>query len=467
MNKKFILLTVLIASLIMACKKEGFIEGPNASIHLSEDTLFFDTVFTTTGSITQFFRIFNDNDQKLRVSNVSLAGGSASPFKINVDGTPGPAVSNLEIGANDSMYVFVSVQINPDAANLPFIVRDSIRIDFNGNTRWMQLEAWGQNANFLRSTKLTGNVVWTRNLPYVILGGIQVDTTASLTIQKGTRIYLHADAPFVVDGTLKVQGSSHDTDRVYFSGDRLDEPYKDFPGSWPGIYFRSKSHDNQLDYAVIRNAYQGIVADDPSINANPKLMLNQCIVDNIYDAGILGLKSSINANNCLVSNCGKNVILAKGGNYTFNHCTVASYTNAFLVHKEPVLQVTNYIKDANNNYLTANLTSSFTNCIFWGEGGSIDDEVVVSKQGNTVFSVNFTNCLWRVKTAPTNITSSGIIANVDPQFDSIDIQKREFNFHLKPSSPGINKGVATSLTIDLDGKPRAVGIPDLGAYEKQ
>ena len=467
MNKKFILLTVLIASLIMACKKEGFIEGPNASIHLSEDTLFFDTVFTTTGSITQFFRIFNDNDQKLRVSNVSLAGGSASPFKINVDGTPGPAVSNLEIGANDSMYVFVSVQINPDAANLPFIVRDSIRIDFNGNTRWMQLEAWGQNANFLRSTKLTGNVVWTRNLPYVILGGIQVDTTATLTIQKGTRIYLHADAPFVVDGTLRVQGSSHDTDRVYFSGDRLDEPYKDFPGSWPGIYFRSKSHDNQLDYAVIRNAYQGIVADDPSINANPKLVLNQCIVDNIYDAGVLGLSSSINANNCVVSNCGKNVILAKGGNYTFNHCTVASYTNAFLVHKEPVLQVTNYIKDANNNYLTANLTSSFTNCIFWGEGGSIDDEVVVSKQGNTVFSVNFTNCLWRVKTTPANITSSGIIANVDPQFDSIDIQKREFNFRLKPSSPGINKGVATSLTIDLDGKPRAVGIPDLGAYEKQ
>ena len=73
MNKKFIFLTVLIASLIMACKKEGFIEGPNASIHLSEDTLFFDTVFTTTGSITQFFRIYNDNDQKLRVSDVSLA----------------------------------------------------------------------------------------------------------------------------------------------------------------------------------------------------------------------------------------------------------------------------------------------------------------------------------------------------------------------------------------------------------
>jgi hypothetical protein len=82
------------------------------------------------------------------VSDVSLAGGSASPFKINVDGTPGPAVSNLEIGANDSMYVFVSVQINPDAANLPFIVRDSIRIDFNGNTRWMQLEAWGKTLIF-------------------------------------------------------------------------------------------------------------------------------------------------------------------------------------------------------------------------------------------------------------------------------------------------------------------------------
>jgi len=466
MNKRFLLLTAISAYLILGCKKEGFIDSPDARLSVSADSLSFDTVFTTIGSVTQFFKIYNDNSQKLRLSSVTLAGGNNSSFNMNVDGVAGSKVDNLEIEGKDSLYVFVSVSINQNTTNLPFIVQDSIRIDYNGNSRWVQLQAWGQNANFLRNRRLTGNVVWTNDLPYVILGGLQVDTSATLTIQKGTRIFMHADAPFVVDGRLIVQGIAADSGRIYFSGDRLDNPYRDFPGSWPGIYFRGRSHDSQLDYAVIKNSYQGVVVEDPSINANPKVILNQCILDNIYDAGIIGIQTSINANNCVVSNCGKNIILAKGGIYNFNHCTVPTYTNPYLVHKEPVLLVTNFIKQ-DNIYLTADLNATFSNCIFWGEGGSIDDEVVVSKQGSTIFSVSFVNSLWKVKTSPPNTTAVAMINNTNPQFDSVDVQKRFFNFRLKPTSPAVNKGLSTVLTVDLDGNPRAVGLPDMGAYEKQ
>ncbi|HYJ38165.1 MAG TPA: hypothetical protein VEV87_06090, partial [Chitinophagaceae bacterium] len=216
MTRQIIWLTVLNAYLLIACKKEGFIESPDANLGLSADSLFFDTVFTTAGSVTQFFKIYNDNSQKLRIAAVTLAGGSNSAFKINVDGTVGPQVSDLEIDANDSLYVFVSVLINQNAANLPFVVQDSVRIDYNGNKRWVQLQAWGQNAIFLRSVKLSGNVVWTNDLPYVILGGLQVDTTATLTIQKGTKVFMHADAPLVIDGRLIVQGTAQDSGRVYF-----------------------------------------------------------------------------------------------------------------------------------------------------------------------------------------------------------------------------------------------------------
>ena len=462
--RSFLIFALALACVLTACRKESFITSPDASLRTSEDKISFDTVFTSVGSVTQFFRIYNDNKQKLRISSVKLAGGQTSAFKINADGTPGPEINNLEMEAGDSLYVFVSVHINPAGGTLPFVIKDSISITYNGKTRWVQLEAWGQNANFLRGRKLTGNVTWDNRLPYVILDGLIVDTTATLTIEKGARIYLHADAPFIVDGTLKVNGEKYDSTRVYFTGDRLDDPYRDFPGSWPGIYFRGSSKDNQLNYVVLKNAFQGIVAEKPSVNANPKLMLNECIIDNVYDVGIFGVQTSITARNCLVSNCGKNIVLAYGGNYDFNHCTVAAYSNSFILHKEPVLQVTNFIKEG-NTLLTANLNASFRNSICWAESGSVEDEVVVVKQATNPFNVSFTNCIWRAKNTPPNTTRTNILANADPLFENIDIQKKVYDFHLKMGSPAINAGVATGVVFDLDGKART-NPPDLGAFEK-
>jgi len=464
---KYLLVVILLTAVfITSCKKDSFITSSTARLSTSADTLHFDTVFTTTGSITEFFRIYNDNNRRLRLSKVSLAGGSQSFFKMNVDGTAATEVTDLDIDANDSIYVFVTVKINPNTANLPFVVQDSIRIEYNGNIRWVQLQAWGQNANFFRSALITGNVTWTNNRPYVITGGLLVDQNATLTIQKGCRIYLHADAPFIVDGTLKVTGEKYDSTRVVFKGDRLDDPYRDFPGAWPGIYFRETSKDNVLQFANLLNAYQGVIAEKPSVNGNPKVTLSQCIIDNCYDAGILGIQSSVKGENCLVSNCGKNILLGYGGQYDFTHCTVASYSNSYILHKDPVLAVTDYVKDGNTLY-TANCTANFKNCIFWGENGTVDNEVVTDKEGNTTFNVNFQNCLWKAKTNPANISAANIIANQSPLFDSINTQFKIYNFRLQDGSPAVNKGVATSLTIDLDGKPRNVGVPDLGCYEKQ
>lgn len=463
--KQVLVLILIAAFAATACRKDSFITG-NANLSTSADTLHFDTVFTTVGSVTHYFRIFNDNNQKLKLSNVSVSGGASSFFKINVDGTPGPAVSNIEIEANDSVYVFVSVKIDPNAEDLPFVIRDSIHIQYNNQEKWVRLEAWGQNAHFLRSRLITGNETWTNDKPYVILGGLQVDTNATLTIQQGCRIYLHADAPLIVDGTLRVTGEKYDSTRVIFRGDRLDDPYRDYPAAWPGIYFRGESKDNYLQYAIIKNAYQGIAVSGPSVNGNPKITLSESIIDNCYDAGILALQADIKAQNCLISNCGKNMLLAMGGNYDFNHCTSIAYSNSLLQHKDPVLQVTDFVKEG-NTVLTAPLNASFTNCIFWAENSIVEDEVISNKQGSSPFNLNFQNCLWKLKNNPANATTANIIANTSPAFDSVDTQKKFYNFRLKEESPALDKGTATSLTIDLDGNPRPAGLPDLGCYEKQ
>lgn len=451
---------------LFSCRKESFSTSADLRLRTSVDSLHFDTVFTTTGSISQFLKIVNNNEKGIRISSVRLAGGIASPFKINVDGSPGPQVNDVEVLGNDSVYVYVTVSINPTAQNLPFIVQDSIEISYNGNTTWVQLDAFGQNAHFYRNRKITVNEVWNNDLPYVILGGIIVDTLATLTINKSCKVYMHADAPFIVNGSLQVNGEKFDSTRVVFSGDRLDEPYKNYPASYPGLIFTASSKNNIINYGIIKNAYQAVVVVNPS-TAGTKLNLNETIIDNAYDAGLLGINTSINAKNVLISNCGKNLFLVGGGIYDFKHSTVATYSNSYIQHKDPVLVLTNYLDQT-----AAPLTANFTNCIFWGEqNGFSPNEVVVDKKGTTSFSVSFNKVVWRMQNLNTlsGSTVNGAKTN-DPLFDSINVAEHYFNFRLKTGSPAEKYGDATGIFIDLDGatRPRPVAtLPDVGAYERE
>lgn len=452
----------LLLLLLIACGKDRIITAPDARLQLSTDSLRFDTVFTSAGSTYRFLKIINDNDRKLRLDEIELRGGTASVFKLNVDGQPGTRFTSLELAANDSLYVFVQVNIQPGSGSLPFVVRDSLRIRWNGNTRHVQLEAWGQNAIYLRNKVVSTDETWTAALPYVILGSLQVNTGITLTLQKGTRVYVNGAAPVLVNGTLVANGQKDTADRVYFAGDRLDEPYRDYPGSWPGIFFGPASQNNQLTYTVLRHAYQALALRDPAPNGQPKLILNECVIDNAFDAGVLALNSSLRARNCQISNCGKNLVLAAGGDYQFTHCTVVSYSNRYILHKEPVLTVSNYSGSAVNP-----LNALFRNCLFWGEGGTVNDEVVVQRSGTGAFSVNFDYALWKVQQNPANSIANQVINNQPPLFDSIHTASGYYDFRLKSGSPALNKGVATGIPTDLDGRPRAAGLPDLGCFERQ
>ena len=446
---------------VFACNKEIFTNSSAALLITSVDTLHFDTVFTSTGSVSQFVKIINNNNKGIRISSVRLAGGVSSSFKINVDGIAGPQANNIDVLANDSVSVFVTVSINPTASNFPFIVRDSIEINYNGNKKFVQLDAYARNAHFFKNKKITSAEIWNNDLPYVILGSLIVDSNAVLTINQGCKIYMHADAPFIVNGSLQVNGNKYDSTRVVFTGDRLDDPYKNFPASYPGLIFTDASSNNVLNYAIIKNAYQGIVAINPA--ASTKLTLNETIIDNAFDAGLLGINTSIAARNLLVSNCGKNILLVNGGNYNFTHCTAATFSNNYIQHKQPVMVLTNYLNNTTNT-----LNAVFRNCIFWGDNnGLVPGEVVTDIKGSNP-PVLFDNVLWRVKNLPAFVSAQGnTINNQNPLFDTINIAQKIYSFRLKTNSPAIDKGINAGINLDLDGNPRPVRLPDLGAYEKQ
>ena len=266
------------------------------------------------------------------------------------------------------------------------------------------------------------------------------------------------------DGTLRARGNKNSG--IVFSGDRLDVAYKDLPAAWPGIYFRTTSEANYLEYTTIKNAYQGIVAQNPSTTATPKLTLSKCIIDNIYDAGVFGLNTEIYADNCLISNCGSNVVLQYGGDYRFTFCTVVTYGNLYIDHKNPVLQASNFIATEGINYVSP-LKAIFTNSIFWGENGTVENEIDIQKSGSSAFDVQFDHVLYKAKDEIANATFMASLKNIPPGFDSVNTSRNiyDFRFLNNPAAPAVNAGKATSFLYDLDGNVRDAS-PDIGCYER-
>ncbi|RYY60201.1 MAG: hypothetical protein EOO05_10705 [Chitinophagaceae bacterium] len=189
--------------------------------------------------------------------------------------------------------------------------------------------------------------------------------------------------------------------------------------------------------------------------------MNSCIIDNAYDAGLLAVNSSIRASNLLVSNSGKNIVISKGGRYEFTNCSFVGYSSRFIGHLYPVLDISN-----SDGTATAALEASFNNCIFWGDKGVVDNEVVIEKTGSDPFSVIFDHVLWRQATSPAFATLANIIENQDPLFANTDPANGNYNFRLAEGSPAVNTGKTVALATDLDGRPRSAGVPDLGAYEQ-
>jgi hypothetical protein len=135
-----------------------------------------------------------------------------------------------------------------------------------------------------------------------------------------------------------------------------------------------------------------------------------------------------------------------------------------MAHNKAVLQLSNSNGEGNNS---SALNALFQNCILWGDGGIVDDEITVNKQGADPFSVTFDHVLYKAKNDIANATFISSLKNEEPMFDSINVSKNIYDFHFNnnQSSPAVDAGVITSFLYDLEDKPRN-NPPDIGCYER-
>lgn len=493
----FFLLAFATTTLLTNCKdEEDFITDSSAKLEFSLDTLRFDTVFTQLGSATRSFKIYNRNDRPIRISHIYLESGNTARWRMNVDGIPGNSQQDVEVLANDSIYLFAEVTIDPDQplSASPFVIEDRVVFETNGNTQYVNLEAWGQNANYFPSrfnkgvaVRLScgnGDLVWDDPKPYVIYGAVFVDS-CELVIPAGTRIYVHGgvaqnelfggiynDGVIYVLGNGKISVLGTKEKPVIIQGDRLEESFLDEAGQWNGIYIGRGSRGSLMQYTTVRNSRFGIFVDSTA-----DLTLRNAQVYNTSSSGIVGFHSRITAENTLVYNNGStSILLANGGDYNFTYCTVASYgVNA------AALNLSNFFcYDPNcESISTYRLNARFVNSILFG---SQNDEIEMSdafnRQNPSQFNVQFQDCIVRV---------DGLIKNNTSQFqdfletickpcinatrnDKLFLDADENDYHLDSLSIAIGKAKPVfsprSITIDLEGKDRDPATPDIGAYEK-
>jgi hypothetical protein len=396
----YFFLGLAVAITFSQCKKDQIISDSSANIELSNDSVLFDTVFTSIGSTTRYFKIYNRNSQAISISSIELLGGSNSAYRINVDGDDGTAHFNKELAAGDSIFVFVEVTIDPSSGNLPFVVEDKVRIKTNGNESLVQLSAWGQDAYFHGGLGelfiLDCNETWNNDKPHVIYGIVALDEGCTLTINEGTQVYCHAKSGlYIYRSTLNIRGTKNN--EVVFQGDRLDLDYRDLPGQWGtqlsfqvegsggpeigtvsrGGIWLYQSPGSSIDYAIIKNGGMGIQVDTTGVDysgSTPSLLLTNTKILNMSGIGLWAQGGYIKGYNVLVGNCGEAcAFLSIGGRYEMDNSTFANYwSNGNRTAATFVLN--NYYEDINQVIQVRPLIGSvFRNCIMYGSNASLTD----------------------------------------------------------------------------------------------
>ena len=454
-----------------SCRKNVIDNDPSLRLQFSTDTLTFDTVFTTLGSTTLSLKVFNPNRSTIK-TDVFLAGGNVSNFRLNVDGTTGNSYNGLEIYGNDSAYVFVEVTVDPNGLNTPLVILDSVMFMTNGNRQRVILEAYGQDAFFFRDS-LICNQTWTNIKPYVIMRTAAVDSGCTLTILAGTQIYMGGNAQLLVfpTGRLSIEGSLNDT--VVFQGIRLEKFYQNLPGQWNGIFILRGSTQNSIEYAVIKNSNYGINLGSPierinncsDIGAyfrgdNPAhAVIKNTVIKNSFYNALGGSFSIITAENCLFYNSIDNLVsLGFGGIYKLTHCTMVNYGGAAVSHQKPNFFVSNFLLCNNTDLFPAGLEVTVENSIIYG---TLEEELQFGFNESASFDVTFNNCLIKTKRqSDDTLQFNNTVLNQDPLFT----KREEGDFTLTENSPCRDAGKNTSVMTDLNGNPR-IPPPDIGAYE--
>lgn len=487
MRGRIILFFIILSSLFYYACREDEPLTDDIELGFSADTVYFDTLLSTLGSVTQYFLIYNHYNEPVEVEKIFLARGEDSYFRLNLDGHQGDEFSKIRIPAKDSLFMFVEATIDALDENNPLLIKDSVLFVTGSGTQDVKLVAYGQDVHVYNG-EVFKSQTWTNDKPYLIINSAAIDSNEILTIEAGTHIYLTSTSSLVVWGSIRATGTFEEP--VVFSGARFDGRFEESAGQWRTIYIGGRSTDNILEHVIIKNATAGIQIGHPENEDRPDIEMRNCMILNSSSLGIFAFNGEIDAYNTVIADCGSLAMyIQMGGKYNFYHCTVSNvsayypnfYENSYKARTLPSVFFSNYYHwyDLDMDYRVYEVTYpvdleiNFINSIIYGIR---DAEVYFDTIPDADLDYSFNHCLLKlakdsvISFDSTKLTS--LILNRDPGFVNDSISLGAYDFSLQDTSAAKNTGSLElirdipQLKYDFTGYLRSTdNKPDLGAYE--
>lgn len=477
-----LLITLLSGVSLSSCRDSIISDDPSLHLSFSCDTLSFDTLFTGIGSATGRIMVRNPHSNALLIRRAWVEKGTA--FHVNVDGeTDLSRMTDMELRGGDSLYIFVRAFINEQNSDTPVRIEDAIHLEVNDHVETVHLEAYGWDANLIRTaagrTQVDHDTVFTAGRPYLIYDTLLL--AGNVTIEAGTRIYVHQSASIYCYGNLDIQGTI--ANPVTIMGDRLDKlfehvPYSYSAGQWGGLYLvddgRGEAHQHTLQGVQITGGNIGLYCISERKTDLPKLRLIDSRIHNHALYGLVLIQVDAEVCNTEISNAASYCVYLSGGNHRFIHTTIADYfdyTNMRYLQsasRDTVAAV--YIDDLSKQ--GPRTVSSFINSVIMGPNRN---NVMLATPLPQYYAGEFIGCYLKTD----SMTSASAHDNV--YWHAEDTAKvfqndvflygewQYYDFRLDSLSParGIAlPDVAASFPTDLYNNSRlADGAPDAGCYE--
>lgn len=487
-------LALILSIIVMSCRKDFNTVPSYGKLQFSKDTVFLDTIFSNIGSATYNLKVYNKGNKTITIPEIKLENGNTSNYRLNVDGLAGHNFNNIDILANDSIYIFIETTIDVNTVTNP-LYTDKILFDNGENQQDVDLVTLVQDAHFIfpsknssgietltingKETEIQGRfltdeeLTFTNEKPYVIYGYAAVPSSKTLTVEAGAKIHFHNNSGLIIDkdANFKVNGTLDE--KVIFEGDRLEHQFSEIPGQWGVIWIREGSYNNELNHAQIKNGTVGLLVDGQDISS-PTLTIKNTEIYNSSNYGVLGRNTHIEGENLVIGSAGQSALACTfGGKYSFTHATFANFWNNS-IRQLPSVLVNNHITYLNNDNQEVTetndlVTANFINCIIEGNNNV---EFILDRIDGTTFNYSVENCLIKFNDLNNSFTDNtelnfndtehyqNNILNGEPNFK--DVAKNEFI--IGKNSDAINKAKSSAVSQDILGISRS-STPDIGAYQ--